>query len=970
MQKLHKSIFNWFAWFSAGAFSFFFWLLVVAIAGFAYFFSEHLIEQQQERITTTASISSKGLANVIDERLLQVQTMFQSVALHHSDRVYALANGGGYPFDFQELASHIKKLLPESEQFAVLDGSGKNVISSEGFYLAKDYQLQLASLMKQPQLDHHTMSFQINQYGEVRYGMLMRLQRGDEVGGLYVRFTFDPYRQLIDDFNTSDFEFLLVDMASKRNVIATASTVGLSEDGERIDETVMENALTVVPIVGADWILIGVHSPKVFEYYAQQVHNTAFGLFFALFLVLLGAFFYLKRLERSKQKMQESMVQDSLFNAGPTILFEKDADSQMRVRYASPNVASLVMSGTKRVSELNAYADLVWESDLPSVRARLFSAMANHLREVTLEYRVKQAGGKRFQWVHDLTRIQYDADGMALGLQSYVTSIHAQKMAEQQSNTVIENAPDAIAVTDRYGVIYRVNTAFEKLFDYDRSELIGHTIEVCINEDASQSLTRFLNNVDEVGNDTIILGMDEPILGLTKEAKELALEVSVSAVDTVEGKQLVHMVRDASLQVEAQRQAVLAKENAEALAKARSRFVAIMSHEIRTPLNGVLGMANLLSTSKLDTQQSTYLDAIETSGQALLRIVNSILDFAKLDEGGVQLEQRSFDIEGVVATTMQMVQTQAQEGSVVVRVNSELTRSPKRIGDEGRLQQVLVNLLDNAIKFSPKGRVDLWLMDGQGAVAEDDERCPVVRFEVRDNGIGIPLDQQNKLFDSFTQADESTTRQYGGTGLGLAICKEIVQLMGGEIGVTSTDGVGSVFWFEIPLTCIHTELQRKPVETLEKEISHAKVKTPVVETPEVAINEHSLQGKTILLVEDDSVNQQVVIAFIHRLGGRVEVAANGIDGLSFWRMRSKLYDLILMDCQMPRMDGYKVTQMIRTEEGLMNVQNPVPIIALTANAMEEDRERCFECGMNDFIAKPVDIDLFNQLVVKWATGRG
>jgi signal transduction histidine kinase/ActR/RegA family two-component response regulator len=486
--------------------------------------------------------------------------------------------------------------------------------------------------------------------------------------------------------------------------------------------------------------------------------------------------------------------------------------------------------------------------------------------------------------------------------------------------------------------------------------MIGRSIEICIAENSQAVFKEFKQSfLNTKTPHYSSLGIDTPLTAMTQDVKELPVEVSLSSLNNIHGLQIVHIIRDISVQIETQKQMQIAKENAEALAKARSRFVATMSHEIRTPLNGVLGMSNLLHSTPLNQQQMAYLSAIEYSGQSLLKIINEILDFSKLDEGKLRLESKQFDFAVLVRECILILQTQAEEGQVLVHIKNTLKDSDYFLGDASRIQQILLNLLGNAIKFSPGGRVDIIL--SQPTPEVDTVGSTTVLIEVKDTGIGIDQATLPRLFDSFSQADESTTRQYGGTGLGLTISKQLVELMGGEIGVSSELAQGSLFWAKLPLKTmlpdISTDQDRTKLQAIATNIPTELKK--------------KLTNKTILLIEDNEINQKIVYEFLKRLGAKVDIAENGVEGLSFWRTHPHKYDLILMDCQMPLMDGYEATQLIRKEEAVSGGKHRIPIVALTANAMNEDQARCLAVGMDDFIAKPIQIDQFNAAIERWST---
>ncbi len=578
-------------------------------------------------------------------------------------------------------------------------------------------------------------------------------------------------------------------------------------------------------------------------------------------------------------------------------------------------------------------------------------------------------------YARENARVVRDRSGEILYYEGTVEDISERKRAEKEIVLLahaLKTTRECVSITDLEDRIFFVNDAFTETYGYTQDELIGKNIAMVRSDRTTQGGVKLITPETQEGD------WQGELLNIKKDGTEFPISLSTSVIRDTNGVPfaLLGVAQDITERKRAEADLHNAKEAAEAANRAKSEFLANMSHEIRTPMNGIIGMTELALDTNLTQEQREYLMLVKISADSLLSVVNDILDFSKIEAGKMELDPVEFDLGGIIGETIKTLAARAEEKKLELACHILPGVPVDVVGDSGRLRQVLVNLIGNAIKFTNEGEVVVRV--------ETEERTPedvLLHFIIRDTGIGIPVEKQALIFEAFAQADGSTTRKYGGTGLGLAISAQLVELMQGRI------------WVESPVDCGSriSDCGLSPSDDLDSQSVNPKsaIRNPKSVgsafhftsrfglqkrrsanqcSPDmeenfgkgVGVNETARPSKSlrILVAEDSAVNRKLMTMMLEKRGHRPQLAANGLEALA--ALNEEKFDLVLMDVQMPEMNGFEATGIIRQKELITG--DHIPIIALTAHAMMGDKERCIEAGMDDYLSKPIrSEELFHMI---------
>lgn len=853
----------------------------------------------------------------------------------------------------------------------------------------------------------------------------------------------------------------------------------------RMDRTLTEPGMShtrEINFANATWRITGelVNDERYPAWSWMTFILPAFTLLFSFFIAQFLRKNAIRDRERStliSELATKEAHYSTLVDTIPGTVFIARLDDNYTIEYISSEVAELSAYPPEDFvnNKQFSFFSIAHEEDKPLLFESLKQAISSQ-KELTCEYRLTTRNGQERNIYLKGKTLFNKKQGQTL-LHATAIDITAQKRSEKQFENLLETAPDAMVIINELGEILIANQQTESMFGYSKAELIGQKIELLMPE-RFKALHPSDRNKFFLNPTVRAMGYGNELVGLTKDGREIPVEISLSPMKRKDGVVVSAAIRDVTERNRMQNDLVVAMEKAQAATQAKSEFLANMSHEIRTPMNSIIGMSYLALQTELTNKQRSYIEKTHQSAESLLGIINDILDFSKIEAGQLTIEKVPFELGKTLDSLANIIGLKAEEKGIELVFDTPADVTQRLIGDPLRLLQILINLSNNAIKFTEQG--DVVVSISQTSIQGDTVN---LRFEISDTGIGMTQEQQDKLFKSFSQGDTSVTRKFGGTGLGLAICKNLTELMGGEIAVSSMPLQGSCFSFTLPFEIDRTvsattactsldlgafnvlvvddnkssrdilstilegftvnvttcESGREAIELIKvrnqdapfhfvfmdwkmpeldgiettriiqsdpniKQVptfimvtafkreeaiiaaSDIKLKAFLTKpvTPSTLLDtmlnvgqeegtvalptmEHTLQsdastqlvGAKVLLVEDNGFNQAVATELLQLHQIEVDVANHGLEAIQM--LNKNDYDGVLMDCQMPVLDGYSATERIRE----MPQYQSLPIIAMTANAMAGDKEKALASGMNDHIAKPVKVETMLSTMAKW-----
>lgn len=764
-----------------------------------------------------------------------------------------------------------------------------------------------------------------------------------------MRFELTHVTRLSDGlklFENNHFHLVLLDMSlPDSSGIETIKMAGKS----------VPHSVAIIVLTGMEDEQLGIKSVQAGaqDYLVKGQLNS--GLLTRSVLHALERKRLLITLEETAQNLQIS--QDRLLQAQQIAkLGSYELDIRTGNMLCSAELCRIFETSTGKKGTLKTYLEFIPDIERESVNTSLLGAIQLLNKQFTIEHRIVTplTGQTKYIINHGYATEQYGQHKVVGTMQDITEFKHTKEkllQSEERYRTIFEESKDAIYITTVEGKLIEYNRSFMEMFGYSENE-VRH-----LNVADLYSDQQYRNTLQqEIGQHGYVKDFESQLY--RKDGDLIDCLITATAWHSVDGTLRGYhgIMRDITAQKHTQ-ELVRAKEVAEQSARVKEQFLANMSHEIRTPLNVVIGMTHLLEQTTIDKNQQEYVAALKLSSETLLKLINNVLDFSKIESGKLELEQAPFNLQDTIRELLQTYKVNAREKKIGLYTQIDADLPELIVGDSVRLFQILNNLISNAIKYTQKGEVTI-----RCDVVEETADTIAIKFAVKDTGIGIPFDKQRHIFESFTQAAEETTRLYGGTGLGLSIAKKLTNLYNSDLYVDSQEGSGSLFHFTINFNKVVSfdkeNLQQNKSTTQPKtnydynsSLAYAAGDTPYL-TQQVSIADPR-KIINILLVEDHKLNQIVAGDLLKKWSPniRIDIAENGQEAILALR-KGKLYDIILMDISMPIMDGYEATTYIRNQ--MPAPYKNIPIIAMTAHAFNKNAEKCFEVGMNEFVSKPVN----------------
>ena len=675
----------------------------------------------------------------------------------------------------------------------------------------------------------------------------------------------------------------------------------------------------------------------------HSVILTAISIIFVLFLIIIALLVSIQKSKKTKKLLLESKHEIDILNKNleRTVLerTEELQKQEVKIRYLFDNTIEgiVVFQDSKCVDindagiklfHFNSREEALDMDRMSFVAQESKEVVMNHLQLKTTtpyEIKAKKADGTFFPALVTGRSVTIDDQSLRISCVFDLTKLKEKekelKITTEYLNRFYNNNGIGILLVDKNRTVIKINEKLAKLWGYNAEELIGKSAETF--HISQESYKRFGKIAFEQA-----LYQHKIDIEYQFKRKDGSLFWAKFSGEKINSDDVLWIITDIDQLKVKEQELIIAKQKAEESTRLKSEFLANMSHEIRTPMNSIMGMSFLALQTPLNHKQQRYLSNIQSSAKNLLNIINDILDFSKIEAGKLAIEKTNFNMKELLTSIQTLFAEKASEKNLYLSIEHSCSQDYICYGDSLRISQILINLVGNAIKFTAKGSIKI-------EIARVD--INKVRFEVKDTGIGISEQEQHKLFQSFSQADGSTTRKYGGTGLGLSISKQLVELMNGKIWIESKPDIGSNFIFEI-------ELKKGDISKVKNRYS-------------IDLNIQNLESSKILLVEDNLLNQEIVIGLLENSTINIDIASNGKEAIEMCTKNS--YKLILMDLQMPIMGGLEASKIIRETDA------DIPIIALSANIMKENIEATKRVGINEYLSKPIEVEKFYELLIKY-----